>query len=131
MKINVNYNSKYQTYENIGASGAWWAQIVGNWDHIDPESGKSVRDRISELLYSKENGIGMQVFRYNIGAGSKHSGRGTYSEPARSTECFETAPGKYDWSRYFKQVLFSSADSVKGSINPSKTSSLQVNVDVK
>lgn len=99
MKINVNYNSKYQTYENIGASGAWWAQIVGNWDHIDPESGKAVRDRISELLYNKENGIGMQVFRYNIGAGSKHSGRGTYSEPARSTECFETAPGKYDWSR--------------------------------
>lgn len=99
MKIKINYNSKHQIYENIGASGAWWAQIVGNWDHVDPDSGKSVRDRISELLYSKENGIGMQVFRYNIGAGSKHSGRGTYSEPARSTECFETAPGKYDWSR--------------------------------
>ena len=99
MKININYSAKHQTYENIGASGAWWAQIVGNWDHLDSESGKSVRDRISELLYSKENGIGMQVFRYNIGAGSKHSGRGTYSEPARSTECFETAPGKYDWSR--------------------------------
>lgn len=99
MKIKIDYNSRYQTYENIGASGAWWAQIVGGWSHTDAESGKSVRDRISELLYSKDNGIGMQVYRYNIGAGSKHSGRGRYSEPARSTECFETAPKVYDWSR--------------------------------
>lgn len=99
MNIRLNYDKTYQTYENIGASGAWWAQIVGGWKHIDPESGKSVRDRISELLFSKKNGIGMQVFRYNIGAGSKHSGKGRYSEPARSTECFETAPGKYDWNR--------------------------------
>lgn len=29
------------------------------------------------------------------------------------------------------KFCFSSADSVKGSINPSKTSSLQVNIDVK
>lgn len=99
MKIRINSNKRYQTYENIGASGAWWAQIVGGWEHIDTESGKSVRDRISELLYSKENGIGMQVYRYNIGAGSKHSGKGYYSEPARSTECFETESGEYDWSR--------------------------------
>lgn len=116
MNIKINYNQKYQTYENIGASGAWWAQIVGGWSHIDPESGKSVRDRISELLYSKENGIGMQVYRYNIGAGSKHSGKGRYSEPARSTECFETALGEYDWSRdanavyMMKQAVADGAD---------------------
>ena len=118
MKINIDYNKTHQVYENIGASGAWWAQIVGNWNHIDAESGKSVRDRISELLYSKENGIGMQVYRYNIGAGSKHSGRGTYSEPARSTECFEVSPGKYDWSRdaaavyMMKQAVKDGADEV-------------------
>ncbi len=99
MKITVNPDVKYQTYESIGASGAWWAQIVGGWSHIDPKSGKQVRDRISELLYSKENGIGMNVYRYNIGAGSKHSGKGIYSEPARSTECFEVSKGEYDWSR--------------------------------
>ncbi len=99
MKINIDSNKKYQTFESIGASGAWWAQIVGGWEHIDALSGKSVRDRISELLYSRKNGIGMQVYRYNIGAGSKHSGKGYYSEPARSTECFETTAGKYDWSR--------------------------------
>lgn len=99
MKITINPQNEYQTFKSIGASGAWWAQIVGGWDHLDEASGKSVRDRIAELLYNKETGIGMGVYRYNIGAGSKHSGKGVYSQPARATECFEVAKGQYDWSR--------------------------------
>ncbi len=99
MKIIINPRKKYQKFYGIGASGAWWAQIVGGWNHIDPDSGKEVRNRISELLYSKENGISMQVYRFNIGAGSKYSGKGYYSEPARSTECFEISKGIYDWNR--------------------------------
>lgn len=99
LKLNINEEKRYQTIEGLGASGAWWAQIVGNWTHEDPISGKPVRDRISELLFSKTEGIGLGIYRYNIGGGSKHSGRGTFSEPARATECFETAPGEYDWSR--------------------------------
>lgn len=99
MRFDINEKRKYQTVEGFGASGAWWAQIVGNWTHEDPVSGKPVRDRISELLFSKTEGIGLNIYRYNIGGGSKHSGRGTFSQPARATECFETAPGEYDWSR--------------------------------
>ena len=99
MNIKIQPQKKYQTFKSIGASGAWWAQIVGGWSHIDEASGKPVRDRIAELLYNKETGIGMGVYRYNIGAGSKHSGKGEYSQPARATEFFETAEGQYDWSR--------------------------------
>ena len=118
MKININPGKKFQTFERIGASGAWWAQIVGGWEHIDPESGKPIRDRISELLYSKNSGIGIGIFRYNIGAGSKHSGKGEYSMPARSTECFEISKGKYDWDRdknavyMMKQAVKDGADEV-------------------
>ena len=118
MKIKINPNKKFQTFERIGASGAWWAQIVGGWDRVDPESGKQVRDRISELLYSKEHGIGMGIYRYNIGAGSKHSGKGEYSMPARSTECFEISKGNYDWNRdknavyMMKQAVKDGADEV-------------------
>ncbi len=118
MKINIDNKQKYQVFESIGASGAWWAQIVGGWNHIDIQSGMEVRNRISQLLYSRENGIGMQVYRYNIGAGSKHSGKGYYSEPARSTECFETVPEQYDWSRdanavyMMKQAVKDGADEV-------------------
>lgn len=98
MQVNINFAKEFQTFDGFGASGAWWAQIVGGWTHTD-SSGVPVRDRISSLLFSKTDGIGLDIYRYNIGAGSAHSGRGYYSEPARSTECFETAPGEYDWSR--------------------------------
>ncbi len=97
--LKINPEKEFQTFKGIGASGAWWAQIVGGWDHIDEKSGKPVRDRIAELLYNKETGIGMGIYRYNIGAGSKHSGKGEYSQPARATECFEVSKGEYDWSR--------------------------------
>ena len=99
MELQINPEKVYQTFKSIGASGAWWAQIVGGWEHIDEESGKPVRDAIAELLYNKKTGIGMSVYRYNIGGGSKHSGKGEYSQPARATECFESAKGEYDWSR--------------------------------
>lgn len=98
MNIVINPQKKYQKYEGIGASGAWWAQIVGGWDNKD-ENGDEMRNVISRLLYSKENGIGMNIYRYNIGGGSAHSGNGEYSDFARRTESFDAGVGKYDFSR--------------------------------
>ena len=99
MKLNLNFNKTYQTFEGIGASGAWWAQIAGGWDNVDPESGLAVRDRISQLLYSKTEGIGMRTYRYNIGGGSAESGRGDYSDPARRAQSFDNGKGGYDFSK--------------------------------
>ncbi len=98
MKIIMNFDKKYQKYEGIGASGAWWAQIVGGWKNID-ENGEEVRNVISRILYSKEKGIGLDIYRYNIGGGSVHSGNGEYSDLARRTESFDDGDGKYDFSR--------------------------------
>lgn len=98
MEIKVDKNKKYGKFEGFGASGAWWAQEVGGWEHIDENSSMSVRDRISQLLYSKENGIGLCTYRYNIGAGSAHSGNGNIDNPFRRTESFDAGEGKYDFS---------------------------------
>ena len=99
MEIRINKNRIYSEFEGFGASGAWWAQEVGGWTHIDEASGKEVRDRIAELLYSKENGIGLRTYRYNIGAGSAHSGNGDIGNPLRRTESFDDGDGRYDFSR--------------------------------
>lgn len=99
MKIYINKNKAYQTFEGIGASGAWWAQEVGGWKHIDVESNMPVRDRISQLLYSKDNGIGFRTYRYNIGAGSKYSDNSNIENPLRKTESFGEGNGKYDFTR--------------------------------
>ena len=93
MRIQLDYNCEYQTFEGFGASGAWWAQEVGGWEQTDESSAVSVRDRISRLLFSKTEGIGLRTYRYNLGAGSKESGRGNNDNPLRRAECFETAEG--------------------------------------
>ncbi|MBQ2841603.1 MAG: xylanase [Clostridia bacterium] len=99
MKIQLNRNKTYQIFEGFGSSGAWWAQLVGGWDNIDPESGIPVRDRIAQLLHSKTDGIALRTYRYNLGAGSKESGKGEYSDKCRRAECFEDKNGKYDFSK--------------------------------
>lgn len=98
MEIRLDKEKAYQTFEGIGASGAWWAQIVGAWDNKD-ENGEEMRNAISRLLYSKTDGIGMTIYRYNIGGGSAHSGNGEYSDFARRTESFDNGQGKYDFTR--------------------------------
>lgn len=123
MNIYINKEKKFQTFEGFGASGAWWAQEVGGWNHIDPLSGMQVRDRISQLLYSKDKGIGLRTYRYNIGAGSKHSGKGVFTQPLRRTESFETAKGRYDFTRdknavyMMKQAVRDGADEVVFFVN--------------
>lgn len=98
MKIQINSKKKFQTYEGMGASGAWWAQIVGGWNNKD-ENGEEIRNVISRLLYGKNGGIGLNIYRYNIGAGSAHSDNGEYSDFARRTESFDTVDGGYDFER--------------------------------
>ncbi|MBQ9552481.1 MAG: xylanase [Clostridia bacterium] len=123
MKITFRYDKEYQTFEGFGASGAWWAQEVGGWDHIDPLSGRPVRDRISQLLYDKTEGIGLRTYRYNLGAGSKESGKGKFQNPLRRAECFETAPGVYDFNKdknavyLLRQAVKDGADEVVFFVN--------------
>ncbi len=99
MKLIIDKNKKYQTIEGFGASGAWWAQVVGGWEHTDEKSGKKVNERIAELLYSKENGIGMNIYRYNLGGGSKNSCSSVFPNKNRMAECFLKDNGEYDFTR--------------------------------
>ncbi|MHA2315365.1 MAG: glycoside hydrolase family 30 protein [Candidatus Hermodarchaeia archaeon] len=76
-----------QEIDGFGASGAWWAQIIGGWE-------ESKRKKIVGLLFGKE-GIGLSIYRYNVGAGSGEE----IGDPWRRAETFETAKGEYDWER--------------------------------
>ncbi len=98
MKICLNPNKTFQSFEGIGASGAWWAQVVGGWTHTDEKSGKATNKRIAELLYNKDTGIGMTIYRYNLGGGSKNSLSSVFYNKNRMAESFDDN-GKYDWSR--------------------------------
>jgi len=76
----------YQKIEGFGASGAWWAQAIGGWRDEN-------RQRIIDLLFHPSKGIGLNIFRYNIGGGEQ-----AMPDPWRSSQTFATEHG-YDWSR--------------------------------
>lgn len=117
MDIIINREKTFQTFEGFGASGAWWAQDIGGWSRVDENSKIAVKDVISKLLFSKEHGIGLRTYRYNIGSGSKRSGAGEYSDDLRRTDSFDDN-GKYDFSRdanavyMMKQAVRDGADEI-------------------
>lgn len=97
--IIIDRDKTFQTMESFGVSGAWWAQSVGGWRETDENSSMPKRDRIAQLLFHGEEGIGISCYRYNLGSGSKNSGRGRYAMESRRAESFDTDDGRYDWSR--------------------------------
>ncbi len=91
MYLTVDRKKQYQSFEGFGASGAWWAQDIGAMPDMCGE--------IARLLYDRESGIGLDIYRYNLGAGSMESGAGSYGNGNRRTHSIETAGGGCDPSR--------------------------------
>jgi O-glycosyl hydrolase len=85
--ISIDQAETRQTITGFGVSGAWWAQVIGGWS---PEN----RQRIIDLMFSPTEGIGLTIYRYNIGGGEDG-----LIDPWRMTESFDAGPGQYDWSR--------------------------------
>ena len=84
---------QYQTLSGFGASACWWAQDVGK----TANAGEAAR-----LLYSRE-GLGLNIYRYNIGGGEKENPNSRISGN-RATESFyyydeETGAYAYDFTR--------------------------------
>ena len=69
-------------------TACWWSQEVGNWENA--------KDILS-LLYDENSGIGLNIYRYNLGAGSKDDT--TITDPDRRAEAFIDKDGSYHWER--------------------------------
>ncbi|MBO5776288.1 MAG: hypothetical protein J6R35_02830, partial [Clostridia bacterium] len=96
--IVYDIDKTYQTFSGgFGTSGCWWAPDVGGW-RAKTEDGEDIREAIARLLYDKESGLGMSVYRYNVGAAVTRD-RGRYSHYWRTVESFLTADGSYDFNR--------------------------------
>lgn len=93
----VQYNTaiQYQTMRNFAASDAWSCQFVGNWPDAK-------RNAIADWLFSMDTlangdpkGIGLSLWRVNIGAGSTQQGdsSGIKDEWRRAAAFTTTGPG--------------------------------------
>lgn len=103
----IDLTDTCQTIDNFGASDAWSIYYIGQW----PEK---KQEQIATWLFSTENdvlgnpkGIGLSLWRFNIGAGSKEQGDSSMIHDARRrAECFLLPDGKYDWNKQKGQRKF-------------------------
>lgn len=102
----VNLSIRHQVIENFGASDAWTMQAAGKWSD-------EKRNQIADLLFSQEKGIGLSLWRFNVGAG-KEPHQHNIPDPFRSAECFEVSPGVYDWNRQAGEQWFLKAAKDRG-----------------
>lgn len=113
--IDINLSKAYQTISNFGASDAWSCQFVGNW----PDD---KRNKIADLLFSRDNnadgspkGIGLSLWRFNIGAGSTQQGNESgIKDEWRRAESFLNSDDSYNWQNQAAQVWFLKAAKQRG-----------------
>jgi O-glycosyl hydrolase len=111
----IDLSKQFQTIDNFGASDAWSCQFVGHW----PEA---KRTAIADLLFStsssstgKPNGIGLSLWRFNLGAGSAQQGDSSgITDEWRRAESFIGNNGEYDWDLQAGQMWFLKAAKDRG-----------------
>jgi hypothetical protein len=108
----IDLNDKKQIVRNFGASDAWVCQFIGLWP-----DGK--REQVADWLFSMEEdaagkpkGIGLSLWRFNIGAGS--SAQNNITDEWRRTEGFLKDDMTYDWAKQAGQRWFMNAAKKRG-----------------
>ncbi len=112
----VSPGEEHQAIHSFGASDCWSIKFIGkHW----PETKKN---KIADLLFSKDVdaqgnpiGIGLSMWRMNIGAGSFEQGSNSkISSPWRREECFQDATGKFEWDKQSGNQWFAKAARSRG-----------------
>ena len=110
-RADINYRivtgQPLQVMEHFGASDAWSMHVLGKW----PEEKQK---QIADWLFSTENdangkpkGIGLSLWRFNLGAGSTEQGDASQiASPWMRTECFLQPDGSYNWDKQEGQRNF-------------------------
>jgi O-glycosyl hydrolase len=101
IKANIDLGQTFQTIHSFGASDCWTIKYIGkNW----PDN---KRNEIADLLFSKSfdasgnpKGIGLSMWRTNIGAGSYEQGAASnISSDWRREECYLNNDGTFNWTK--------------------------------
>jgi len=90
-RLRIDPDALRQEITGFGASDAWSIDpAVRLWLKHEP----STIDQLASLLFSQETGIGLSLWRFNIGAGSAQQGSGSnIPDPYRRAELLIPAPG--------------------------------------
>lgn len=94
LRLKVDTETQLNTVDGFGVSACWWAQVCGGSDKAE---------EVAKLLFSKE-GLALNIYRYNIGAGEKDNPNRIIGNDWRAAESFyvydeQTKQYKYDFTR--------------------------------
>jgi O-glycosyl hydrolase len=103
-RVKVDLRRGFQAMDNFGASDCWSMQMLGAWSLEN-------RERVADLLFSREKGIGLSCWRFNLGAGKNLE---DIPDPWRTVETFEVSEGVYDWTRQAGEQWFLGAAKARG-----------------
>ena len=114
--LEVNLTNAHQTIHSFGASDAWSSKFVGNWADL------TKRNQVADYLFSMDvdpsgnpKGIGLSLWRFNIGAGSYEQGDSSgITDDYRREECFQNPDGTYNWNKQQGQQWFLNAAKQRG-----------------
>ncbi|WP_369800286.1 beta-L-arabinofuranosidase domain-containing protein [Xylanibacter muris] len=102
----VDPSRPHQQIDCFGASDAWSMRFIG-------EMSQNTQSHVARLLFSSETdsqgnpmGIGLSLWRFNIGAGSAEQGDGSLINYGTRTECFQDSNGTYNWNKQKGQRSF-------------------------
>lgn len=106
--LHINLNHTYQTIHSFGASDCWTTKFIGNW------ADENKKNKIANLLFDMDTssngnptGIGLSLWRFNIGAGSYEQGDSSgIATDWRREECFLNSDGTYNWNKQSGQQWF-------------------------
>jgi O-glycosyl hydrolase len=87
--VKVEPAVRHQTFEGWGTSLCWWAHHVGAW-------GADGRNGVVAAVVDPVNGLGYNVFRYNIGGGDDPSHH--HLDQYKDMPGFEPAAGTWDFT---------------------------------
>lgn len=94
--VSFDENVTYQTFNGFGTSSSW------NFRPLGEDFPEDVQDEVISLLYG-DDGLDLEIFRYNLGDGSIELDDCTYDDD-RKTESF------FDSSKYVDDSSFADAN---------------------
>ena len=112
--LRINANERAQLIEGFGASDAWIIDpMIKKW--INKHQADAI-DELADLLFSQDNGIGLSMWRFNVGAGSAEQGAASrIPDPLRRAELFIDRPGgTVDHAKQSGQVVLAQAAAKRG-----------------
>lgn len=92
--VKVDPATRFQSFEGWGSSICWWGNRIGGW-------AEDKRNALLDVIVDAKNGLGYNIFRYNIGGGENpaHTHMGAHKD----LPGFQPSKGTWDFNADSRQ----------------------------